>query len=211
MKKEIIKELNVEKINICEPDGTVKLSLFNSKNIPSLIVDYEDIFPGHRADDGVSGLMFYNNHGDECGGLIYGSQIDDHGNVQAGLSLTFDKWKQDQLVQMQLQKSGDKEMYGFSIYDRPNCHIKESLDLIKEFRQEKDIEKQKELIKRINESNHKRIFVGHDADGETKIALFDKQGKEQIKLFVDDDNTPTLKVDGKKYNLRKILETIKKG
>lgn len=211
MKKEIIKELNVEKINICEPDGTVKLSLFNSQNIPSLVVDYKDILPGHRADDGISGLMFYNNHGDECGGLIYGSHIDDKGNVQAGLSLTFDKWKQDQLIQMELQKSGEKELYGFSIYDRPDCHIKESLDLIKQFRKEKDIEKQKTLIKKINESNHKRIFVGHDIDGETKIALFDKKGKEQVKLFVDESDAPIIKVDGINYDLKDILKIIKKG
>jgi hypothetical protein len=109
MKKEVTKELNVEKLNICESDGTIKMSLFNSKNIPSMILEHEDILPGHRANDGVSGIMFYNNEGDECGGLIYGSELDDAGEVTMGMSLTFDKYKKDQVVQLHLDKQGNLE------------------------------------------------------------------------------------------------------
>lgn len=33
---EILKELNVEKLNIVEPDGTIKMTLFNAKNMPKI-------------------------------------------------------------------------------------------------------------------------------------------------------------------------------
>lgn len=202
--KDIIKELNVEKLNIVEADGSLKMSLFNSKNIPSLIMDNIDLLPGHREKDGISGLMFYNNHGDECGGLIYGSKVNEDGTVSMGMSLTFDKWKQDQVVQMHLQKENEMEQYGISIYDRPNKHIKQTLQTLDEFRTETNKEKQAELVQELNKDNQKRIFVGKDFDGETKIALFDKNGKEQIRLAIDVFDQLKIMIAGEEIDIDKL-------
>ncbi|WP_353892790.1 hypothetical protein PRVXH_002164 [Proteinivorax hydrogeniformans] len=67
--------IDLERLNIVEKDGTVKMSLFNSKNMPSAIFEGEDILPGHRQDDNNAGIMFYNGNGTECGGLIFGSKV----------------------------------------------------------------------------------------------------------------------------------------
>lgn len=209
MKKDIIKELNVEKLNICEPDGQVKMTLFNSKNIPSLIIENEDILPGHRKDDGISGAMFYNNQGDECGGFIYGSQVDDMGNVSMGMSLTFDQYKQDQVLQLLLQQEGDKKQYGFMMYDRPDKNIKDQVGLIEEINTTKDKVRQKKLYKEYIKGNAKRLFVGKDADGLFKFQMFDKQGKEKLKLFIDENDSPVFESDGKKISIDQILELIK--
>ena len=203
--KEILKELNVEKLNICEPDGTVKMTLFNSQNIPSMILEGEDIMPGHRSNDGVSGAMFYNNEGDECGGLIYGSDIDDDGEVTMGMSLTFDKWKQDQVLQLNLQKQGEKEQYGISIYDRPEYSIRQSVDLLKEIRSTKDQKEQTRLYHQLMKNNHKRVFIGHDTDGDTKIALYDSKGKEKVKIFIDENDEPQVIVNGKKLPVSRFF------
>lgn len=205
MSKEILKELNVEKLNICEPDGTVKLALFNSKNVPGMFMEGEDILPGHRAGDGISGLMFYNNHGDECGGLIYGSNVDENGKVQMGMSLTLDKWKQDQLVQLHLDKDGDAEKYGLSIYDRPNMHIRDSVKFMNEFHKTDDIERKRELVKILNKDNQRRLFVGHDIDGETKVSLYSKDGSEQLRISIDDTDKPKLILMGKEISLEELL------
>ena len=199
--KDIVKELNVEKLNIVEPDGRVKLSLFNSQHIPSLILEDEDLLPGHRANDGISGLMFYNNHGDECGGLIYGSNIDESGKVSMGMSLTLDKWKQDQVVQLHLNKEDDQEQYGISIFDRPDYSIRKSLEILKEARAETDQEKQQELIKKMYVGNHKRMFIGRDVDGETKVSIFDKSGKEKFKISVDENDELKIIVEGKEVSI----------
>lgn len=50
--------IDVEKLNIVEKDGTIKMSLFNSQNMPPLIFDGEDILPGHRQGTNKSGIMF---------------------------------------------------------------------------------------------------------------------------------------------------------
>ena len=203
--KDILKELNVEKLNICEPDGTVKMTLFNSENIPSLIIEGEDIMPGHRKNDGVSGAMFYNNHGDECGGLIYGSEIDENGDVSMGMSLTFDKWKQDQVMQLNLQKQGDKEQYGISIFDRPEYSILQSVDLLKEIRSTKDQKEQTRLYHKLMKNNHKRVFIGHDTDGDTKISLYDSKGLEKVKIYIDEHDEPQVIVNGKKLPVSRFF------
>jgi hypothetical protein len=84
------KELDVEKLNIVDKRGKVKMTLFNQENIPPAMMHGEDILPGHRKRDPISGIMFYNGKEDECGGLIYGSEEDEDGNLYAGASLTFD-------------------------------------------------------------------------------------------------------------------------
>jgi len=64
----IIRSLRAEKIEIVEADGTVKLSLFNKKHLLPAVID------GHqlpRQGSGEPGLMFYNEEGEEYGGLIY--------------------------------------------------------------------------------------------------------------------------------------------
>ena len=206
--KEIVKEINVEKLNIVEPDGSIKMSLFNSKNIPSMILEGEDILPGHRENDGVSGAMFYNNEGDECGGFIYGSNVDENGTVSMGMSLTFDKYKQDQVLQLSLRKEGDKEQYGISIYDRPNKSIRHSIKAIEDFKKTKDNETKKKLIEEIQKDNAKRMFVGNDVDGQIKIALYDKKGNESLKIFVGEDGNPYFEISGKQIDLKKLTKRL---
>jgi hypothetical protein len=208
-KKDILKELNVEKLNICEPDGTVKMTLFNSRNIPSAILDGEDFMPGHRANDGISGAMFYNNHGDECGGLIYGSSTDENGVDSMGMSLTFDKFKQDQVMQLSIQKEGETESYGIAIFDRPDETIKETIAKVRELQATTDIDEKRKLIKRIRHNNEKRMFIGNDVDGLIKVALYDKNGKEAVKLFVDTDDKPYIEVSGKKIDLVNLAKKLR--
>ncbi len=202
--KDVIKELNVERINICEPDGTVKLALFNSQTIPPLWLDNEDILPGHRQEDGISGLMFYNNEGDECGGLIYSSQIDENGAPSMGMSMTFDQYKQDQVLQLILQKEGEMQQYGINIFDRPNTNIKESLQMMEDYHAEEDLEKKNEIARKLQTENAKRMFFGKDFDEQPKVVIYNKKGQEKIKLTLEDEEA-VIMINGKKVDLEKIL------
>lgn len=44
-------------------------------------MDGKDILPGHREDNPMSCLMFYNSEGDGCGGLIYGNEISEDRDI----------------------------------------------------------------------------------------------------------------------------------
>src|SRR5215813_1541457 len=82
--------LSAERINILEKNGILKAALSNSAGFNE----------GQRREQGgvtFSGLMFYNEEGQETGGLVYrGKTI--AGGQDADVSLTFDQYNQDQVV-----------------------------------------------------------------------------------------------------------------
>ena len=99
--------LNAERINIREKNGILKAALSNS----------EGFTEGQRSQQGrvtFSGLMFYNEEGQETGGLVYrGKTIP--GGQDADVSLTFDQYNQDQNVYLHHEEHKDAQ--GLSIDD----------------------------------------------------------------------------------------------
>src|SRR5574344_701894 len=61
------KEISVERINIVESNGDLKLVISNSKRKHQGIVNGMPL----PKRDIQAGLIFFNSVGDECGGLVY--------------------------------------------------------------------------------------------------------------------------------------------
>lgn len=186
------KNIDVERLNIVEKDGTIKMSLFNSNNMPSLIFEGEDILPGHRKEDNNSGIMFYNGDGMECGGLIFGSKKKENGEYESGLSLTFDQYNQDQVVQISVIDYNGEQNYGLTVFDRPKENIKETIDKVKKIEVMEDGAERQELIKELSKDNHKRMFMGKTSNGEVSVRMNDSEGKERIRMLIDKNDNPKL-------------------
>src|SRR5215210_6427720 len=93
-RRQKFEEIDVERINVVEKDGRVKLVISNKARQTPVVVDGKTFGrPGER----WPGLIFFNEKGDEVGGLHFG------GNTGEGqhLSLTFDKFRGDQTVALQ--------------------------------------------------------------------------------------------------------------
>jgi hypothetical protein len=192
------KNINVENINIVDKDGTVRMRLFNNDNIPPAIMDGKDILPGHRQKDPIAGVMFYNGEGDECGGLIFGSKRDEKGNYESGASITFDQYKQDQVVQIHYSDDNGQKNYGFSVYDRPNTPLPELMDKHHNIINSElsEVEKDRELDK-IWEGNTERAFMGKNSKGEVTVQLSDSKGNPRIRMVIDDNDEPRMEfLDG---------------
>lgn len=104
------KEIDVERINIVENDGTVKMIITNVGSFPN----GKDIINGRPTNKGRkkrSGMLFFNEEGIECGGFIYDGQKNENGH-SAGLSLTYDQYDGDQVMQLITQdiQQGDDRM-----------------------------------------------------------------------------------------------------
>lgn len=184
--------INVEKLNIVEEDGTVKMSLFNSKNMPALMFEGEDILPGHRQDDNNSGIMFFNGDGLECGGLIFGSKKQENGEYESGLSLTFDQYQQDQVVQMFAVEQNGQQTYGFNFFDRPKETIKESLEKLDRLDKIEEESEKNKLIEEIVNENPKRLFMGKTIEGDITIQMNDSIGRERIRIGIDKNDNPRI-------------------
>ena len=90
-------EINVHRINILEPDGTLRMVISNHAQLPGIIVRGKEQ-PLARPQ---AGMLFYNEEGSESGGLIFGGHRNSNGEVvDSGGSLSFDKYEANQIVQL---------------------------------------------------------------------------------------------------------------
>ena len=63
-------EIDVERINVVEKDGRVRLVIANSERQAVTVVDGQSILPNRKRD---AGLIFFNDEGDENGGMTCAS------------------------------------------------------------------------------------------------------------------------------------------
>src|SRR5688572_24965713 len=104
-------EIDVERINVIERDGRVRLVLSNAERQADAVIDGRTIAPGRRRP---AGMIFFNEEGDEVGGLVFAGGRQ-NGIPQASGSLTFDQFKQDQTVALQYAENGGRRRAGLAI------------------------------------------------------------------------------------------------
>ncbi len=188
---EAFTSLDVQRLNIVEKDGTVKMTLFNSDNIPAGIMDGQVVLPGHREGLNISGMIFYNGEGDECGGLVFGSEKKDNGEYESDLSLTFDQYKQDQLVQLAVSEHNGEREYGLNIFDRPDTPLPEFVSLMMDVQKMQDGPEKDKRLETL-QGGHRRIFLGKGLNGDVSVRLSDRTGQERIRMVIDEDDTPRI-------------------
>lgn len=191
----ILKSLNVERINIVEPDGRIRMALFNSENMAEALIDGQNPLPDHRKGIGEAGIVFYNNHQDECGGMGFSSHVSADGSYQSSLSITFDQFKQDQVVQIFSSEKNGKRQYGYRIFDRPNTNL---LEVIKMFKIIKDPdvpqEEKDRILAEMSAGNKVRMFLGKNDQGQVGVTIYDSKGRERILLSVDESGESTFQI-----------------
>src|SRR4051812_46978325 len=93
-------EITVERINVVEKDGTLRMVIANRDRSPSPM-EYGKPF-GQGAGD-RPGIIFFNDEGTENGGLIFSGHTKD-GKVESTGSLTFDQYNIDQALALQFSQ-----------------------------------------------------------------------------------------------------------
>ncbi|MDQ1161368.1 hypothetical protein QE422_001736 [Chryseobacterium sp. SORGH_AS 447] len=194
-------EIDVERINIVEKDGTVKMVITNVDRFPNGKSKINGL-PVNEDRKKRSGMLFFNEEGIECGGFIYDGKKTKNGH-ESGLSLTYDQYDGDQVMQLLTQDvgKGDDRFVGSTLAfnDRP---AKES--------QVKTMEIMKELeeIGKKNPSAAKRKYQEYEAKGliggvprvmlgksrslNNGLFLFDDKGAPKAMFYVDKNNQAKL-------------------
>jgi hypothetical protein len=195
--------LDAEKINIREKDGTLKAVLSNSAGFTAM--------GGDRAKQpgGVpfSGLLFYNQQGDEEGGLVYSGRAIP-GGQDADVTLTFDQYRQDQNIYLHHEEHKDAQARsiddGLTIISRPDrADVKEEYATYAALEKLSGEQRDALQLKSLQEGkiSTRRLFVG-DRRGVKDGAAYDdagvfiknRWGRDAMKLYVDYDNKPHLEV-----------------
>ena len=107
-------EITVQRIELVEPDGTLRMIISNHAKFPGIIVRGKE----QAFDRPQAGVLFYNDEGSENGGLIFGGYRNAKGEVvDSGGSLTFDKYDANQIVQLAGVDDKDDKFAGLMVGD----------------------------------------------------------------------------------------------
>jgi len=209
-------EIDAERINIVDSSGKLLMALSNSRLIPGPSMNGKT-YPREYADGRqfFSGIIFYNPQGDEVGGLIYTGFPKDSGYF-AMEHLSFDQWKQDQVVALQYIDNGKTQRAGLRIYDRPKeVPLDEIFDRYKTKNAlPKNSHAYDSIMKEIKTSADRgdngaeRMFIG-SLDQEAQIQFRDKKGNIKLKLYVDDNGQAKIVFLDEKGNIVKTLSGMK--
>lgn len=110
-------EITVHRINVIEPDGTLRMVISNAADSPGTPIKGHDY---GRADRKVAGVIFMNDEGTEKGGLIFGGSKDKNGKVSSFGHLSFDSYDQDQTLVLQASQDNTTQKSSYVRINDPN-------------------------------------------------------------------------------------------
>ena len=198
-------EISVERINIVEQDGQVRVVLANSARQADAVLDGQVLGPGRNRP---AGLIFFNELGNEVGGLTFRGRQQD-GRYDATASLTFDQWRQDQTVALQYVDQNGRRRAGLAIIDRPMTSLAARVNLT-EKRSKATTDADRTAIDReiaaLGAQDVPRMFVGRDMEGSATLVLSDPQGRQRLLLSVDTGGKPSIRfLDESGKTVREIV------
>jgi hypothetical protein len=156
-------EITVHRIKVVEPDGTLRMVISNKAMLPGVIVKGKE---QRQSDRPQAGMLFYNDEGSENGGLIFSGHKGPDGRVlDSGGSLSFDKYGENQIVQLAGVDDSNDRFAGLAVGDQARrlwagrtANGDASVALM-------------------DAAGHKRLLLRVAADGKAEIQFLDANGK----------------------------------
>ena len=106
-------EITVERLNVVDADGTLRMVLAGKDRMHPGVMDGVTI----ERPRPVAGMLFFNDEGDEVGGLTYTGRVTE-GRGRANAGLMFDQLKQDQTIGISYSEANGQRSAGFQVWDR---------------------------------------------------------------------------------------------
>lgn len=180
-------EITVERVNVVEPDGTLRLVISNRPRSPGPIARGQ---PFGYAAGGRPGLIFYNDEGTENGGLTFTGRADS-GRYGATGHFSFDQYDQDQVVYLQYLDNNGERLMGLTVADRWDMPITEWVARRDSINRTLDGAERTAALNRLNAPRNgmppfaRRLFAGRDRSKTALVSLGDRMGAPRLRLSVD--------------------------
>ena len=191
-------EIDVERINVVEKDGKLRLTISNAERLPQPIIGGKSYPLRGGTGAGSGGMIFFNDEGNENGGLAYAGHKTATG-YRANGHLTFDQFDQDETVSFGYTDVDGRARAGFTIAERSNIPIKVFADSAMAFQALPDGPEKTRRLQQLRDSpvgeagkSTLRVFVGKTPDRSSVLLLADPAGRARIRLTVDSTGTPAM-------------------
>lgn len=202
-----IDELTLKKLNVIGEDGKLRLVISNEKRQHPGIIEGQSLPKRERP----AGIIFFNNKGDECGGIIAGVSTDKK-DTNSFLSFTMDNYHDDQVIQLlndETYENGNASIVrGLRVNEYPvGTSLMTTIKEQKELEKIKDPQERKEKINELwsKRGSKKRLFIGRSTDNDTGLFLYDTNGKPKMKIYVDKTGKPRIETTDENGTSRNIL------
>jgi hypothetical protein len=179
--------ITVHRINVVEPDGTLRMTISDRAQFPGIIVKGKEM--PHASRDDVAGMIFFNDEGTENGGLIFSGK-DENGHVTGSGHLSFDPYEQDQVVTLEQTQEDGKSDAGLTIADRPNAPM--DFAALTKLETAPDGAAQMAKLRAQGAFGANRAFIGKDEDRNSLMNLKDAKGRTRLALRVAADGTASI-------------------
>jgi hypothetical protein len=194
--------ITAHRINIVEPDGTVRLTISNRADFPGAWNRGKEYPRPDRRE--AAGMLFMSDEGTEQGGFIWGAGQLPDGSIQNHVHLSFDQYEENQIFAIDAGQEGEEKFSRITMVDQGNYPIEEK-------------RKANEAIEKLpadqqdaawakffaaHRSDVKRMELGRSADGSVGLQLRDPNGQVRILLSVRPNGEPIIQfmsADGKVF------------
>lgn len=184
-------EIDVERINIIEKDGTLRLTMHNRERAPDVIMGGKTF---SRSGGNRAGLMFYNDDGDENGGLALHTSRRADGTYSAGGSIMFDQYKQDQAIGIAYSDNNGRRSAALRVWDRPDTPILPMAERLEPLKKMPDGPRKDSLLaaaraefRAAGLGGAERVTVGKLQDKSAAVVLADGKGNARLRMVVAHD------------------------
>jgi hypothetical protein len=183
-------EITVERINVVDRNGTLRLVIANKDRMHPGVLDGK-VIDRQRP---VSGLIFFNDEGDEVGGLTYSGRVA-NGDRTAQAGITFDQLKQDQTIGLRYGESNGQRTAALEVWDRSDRPLSELIDKLNAANTLTDPAARDAAVRAARADAPpapRRVFVGKNAERAATVSLADANGTPRLTLTVDPAGNPRI-------------------
>ena len=185
-----IDELNVQRINVLDANGTLRMVISNKDRMHPGVMDGVTI----NRPRPVAGMLFFNDEGDEVGGLTFTGTDDGGRRAQAGIM--FDQLKQDQTIGISYGEGGGQRSAGLQVWDRseeqPLSDLIKALNAANALPEGPERDAAVKAVRAKALPGPRRLFAGKDPDKSSTVSLADADGKPRLVLKVEANGTASI-------------------
>ena len=191
-KKTSFEEITVQRINVVEPDGTLRMVIADKAHFPGIILKGQEHPHPNRK---TAGMLFFNDEGTENGGLTFGGMKDKNGQASSYGHLSFDEYEQDQVFTIDAGQQGDRHRSGLSLVDNANYPIGELIAVTDRIRNLPQDQQKAEIAKFVETHGrpHQRFYLGKTDDHAVALRLKDAEGRDRIVIQVAADGSSVIR------------------
>jgi len=192
--------ITARRINIVEPDGTVRLTISNRADFPGAWNRKKEYPRPDRTE--AAGMLFMSEEGTEQGGFIWGaSQLPD-GTIENHAHLSFDQYEENQVFAVDAGQDGKNRFSRITMADQGDFPIEQKRKANDEIERLPANEQDAAWEKFFASHRHdvQRVALGRAPDGSVGLELRDQNGRVRIALTVRSTGEPLMQFlndDGK--------------